>query len=84
MTTLSIAYHSGYGHTAKVAEAIAAGAKDAGATVNVIKVDAITEADWATLDASDAIIFGAPTYMGGVSGPFKMFADATSKKWGKQ
>lgn len=80
--SIAIAYHSGYGHTAKVAEAIADGAKTiAGAAVHLIKVDTITEADWATLDAANAIVFGAPTYMGGPSAQFKTFADATSKRW---
>ncbi len=79
--TLSVIYHSGYGHTAKVAEAVAAGAKIDGVTVNLIKADGISEADWATLDASHAIVFGAPTYMGGVSAQFKTFIDATSKRW---
>lgn len=79
---ISIVYHSGYGHTAKVAEAVVEGAKQAaGVTVNLIKADGITDADWATLDGSDAIIFGAPTYMGGVSAQFKTFIDATSKRW---
>ena len=81
-SSIAIAYHSGYGHTAKVAEAIAEGAKSvAGAMVHLIKVDTISEADWATLDAANTIIFGAPTYMGGPSAQFKTFADATSKRW---
>jgi NAD(P)H dehydrogenase (quinone) len=84
MTKVAIAYHSGYGHTKKQAEAVAAGARDAGADVSLISVADITEADWATLDAADAIIFGAPTYMGNVSGVFKVFADATSKPWFSQ
>lgn len=78
---VSVVYHSGYGHTAKVAEAVAAGAKVEGISVNLLKADALSDADWATLDASHAIIFGAPTYMGGVSAPFKAFIDATSKRW---
>ena len=36
---------------------------------------------WAALDAADAIIFGAPTYMGSASAPFKAFMDATSSRW---
>jgi multimeric flavodoxin WrbA len=32
----------------------------------------------------DAIIFGSPTYMGGVAAQFKAFADATSELWCKQ
>ncbi|MEU8776459.1 flavodoxin family protein [Streptomyces sp. NPDC048606] len=78
---VSIAYHSGYGHTAVVAEAVRAGAAATGATVHLIKVDEIDEAGWALLDASDAIVFGSPTYMGTASGAFHVFAEATSKRW---
>ena len=78
---VAIAYHSGYGHTAVVAEAVRAGAADAGATVHLIKVDEITEAQWELLDAADAIVFGSPTYMGTASGAFHVFAEATSKRW---
>jgi len=34
---------------------------------------------WDELQQSDAIIFGAPTYMGSASAEFKAFMDATSK-----
>jgi NAD(P)H dehydrogenase (quinone) len=78
MATVSIVYHSGYGHTKAIAEAVQKGAVSTGVTVNLMSVDAV---NWDTLNASDAIIFGAPTYMGGPSGQFKMFADATSKVW---
>lgn len=83
MTTpvVSIAYHSGYGHTAVLAEAVRDGAADAGATVHLIKVDGITEAEWELLDASDAIVFGSPTYMGTASGAFHQFAEDSSKRW---
>ncbi|MFD9033872.1 flavodoxin family protein [Streptomyces sp. NPDC059567] len=78
---VSIAYHSGYGHTAVVAEAVRAGALDAGATVHLIKVDEITDTEWELLDASDAIVFGSPTYMGTASGAFHKFAEDSSKRW---
>ncbi|MBT2398038.1 flavodoxin family protein [Streptomyces sp. ISL-100] len=78
---VSIAYHSGYGHTAVVAEAVRAGAADAGATVHVIKVDEISDEQWELLDASDAIVFGSPTYMGTASGAFHQFAEDSSKRW---
>ncbi|MBE2192001.1 MAG: flavodoxin family protein [Alphaproteobacteria bacterium] len=84
MTTVSVVYHSGYGHTEVVALAIGEGVTNAGANVNMIKVGVdgtILDADWDLLNKSEAIIFGAPTYMGSVSGPFKMFMDATSKIW---
>lgn len=79
MASVVVIYHSGYGHTARQAEAVAAGAK-----ADLIAIDAngdITEADWTKLDAAKAIIFGSPTYMGSVSWQFKKLADASSKKW---
>ena len=88
MSKVAIVYHSGYGHTKKQAEAVHAGAAGvAGASVDLIAIDAegnITDADWATLHAADAIVFGSPTYMGTVSWQFKKFADATSKAWYSQ
>ena len=79
--TVAVAFHSGYGHTAVIAEAVARGAADAGADVITVLVDAITEEQWAQLDAADAIIFGAPTYMGTASAAFHTFAEASSKRW---
>lgn len=81
MSNIAIVYHSGYGHTQAVADAVAAGARGvAGSTVSLIPV-AEAEAREAELDAADAIIFGSPTYMGGVSADFAKFKDWTSKKW---
>ncbi|CAG4906460.1 flavodoxin family protein [Paraburkholderia saeva] len=81
MSKIVIVYHSGYGHTKKVAEAVLAGTLDAGADAKLIAVGDLDEAAWAELDAADGIIFGAPTYMGGASADFKKFADASSKPW---
>ncbi|SEB05822.1 flavodoxin family protein [Paraburkholderia sartisoli] len=81
MSKIVIVYHSGYGHTKKVAEAVLAGTLDAGADAKLIAVGEIDEAAWAELEAADGIIFGAPTYMGGASADFKKFADASSKPW---
>jgi multimeric flavodoxin WrbA len=81
MTNIAIVYHSGYGHTQAVAEAVAAGAKAvSGAKATLIPVGE-AEGREAELDAADAIIFGSPTYMGGVSADFAKFKDWTSKKW---
>lgn len=74
-----VVYHSGYGHTKVVAENVAAGAN-----AQLIAIDAegnITDADWDAINAADAIVFGAPTYMGSPSWQFKKFADASSKAW---
>ena len=86
MSKVAIIYHSGYGHTKKQAEAVLAGASSV-TSAELITIDTegnITEANWATLAAADAIIFGSPTYMGSVSWQFKKFADASSKAWGAQ
>lgn len=90
MPIVSIVYHSGFGHTAKVAARVAAGARGVDATaVHLLAIEGaqIKDGRWqdetilAQLSASDAIIFGSPTYMGMVSGPFKCFADATAPFW---
>lgn len=81
MSSIAIAYHSGYGHTARIAEHIAKGARSAGATVDLVNVDTMTEESWQVLDSADAIIFGAPTYMGGASAQFKAFEDQSSSRF---
>ena len=82
MTQIVVVYHSGYGHTAHMAQAVAEGAK-----AQLLAIDAegnLPEGGWELLDAADAIIFGAPTYMGSPSWQFKKFADASSKAWFSQ
>ena len=79
MSKIAVVFHSGYGHTKRMAEAVAAGAGAA-----LVPVDAegnVGDDGWATLAAADAIVFGSPTYMGSVSWQFKKFADASSKQW---
>src|SRR5690606_5205234 len=72
MTSVAIAWHSGYGHTRKLAEALSAGAESVpGVRVTSIDVATVDAAGWDALDRADAIVFGAPTYMGGPSAPFK-------------
>lgn len=79
MSKIAVVFHSGYGHTAKQAEAVA---KGAGAELVAIDAEGnLTEAQWNTLNAADAIIMGSPTYMGMASWQFKKFADASSKAW---
>ena len=78
----AVVYHSGYGHTKRMAEAVADGA-----AASLIAIDAegnISQDEWDALDAADAIIFGSPTYMGGPSWQFKRFADASSKPWSQE
>ncbi|MEJ8822205.1 flavodoxin family protein [Variovorax humicola] len=79
MADIVVVFHSGYGHTQRVAQAVADGA---GAALVQIDGDGnLPAGGWEMLAAADAIIFGAPTYMGGASWQFKKFADASSKVW---
>src|SRR5277367_4941983 len=79
-----IVYHSGTGHTKRQAEAVFKGVQNVkNANVKLLSVDEV-EKNWSLLDSADAIIFGAPTYMGSVSAPMKAFMDATSSRWFQQ
>ena len=79
MSKVVVIYHSGYGHTQRMAQAVAEGAD-----AELVAIDAdgnLPEGGWETLNAADAIIMGSPTYMGSVSWQFKKFADASSRPW---
>jgi multimeric flavodoxin WrbA len=79
MSKVAVVFHSGYGHTLRMAQSVADGAN-----ADLVAIDAdgnLTEDGWATLNEADAIIMGSPTYMGSVSWQFKKFADASSKPW---
>ena len=79
MSKIIVVYHSGYGHTQRMAQAVADGA---GAELVAIDAEGnLPEGAWERLNAAGAIIFGTPTYMGGPSWQFKKFADASSKAW---
>jgi NAD(P)H dehydrogenase (quinone) len=79
MSKIVVVYHSGYGHTQRMAQAVADGA---GAELIAIDADGnLPEGGWEALAAAQAIIMGSPTYMGTVSWQFKKFADASSKAW---
>jgi NAD(P)H dehydrogenase (quinone) len=78
-SNIVIVYHSGYGHTKKVAESVAQGS---GGELLAINAEGnLPEGGWEKLAAARAIVFGSPTYMGSVSWQFKKFADASSKPW---
>ena len=79
MAKVAVVFHSGYGHTLRMAQSVAEGAG-----AELVPIDAegnVTDAGWEALNAADAIIMGSPTYMGSVSWQFKKFADASSKQW---
>ena len=79
MSKIVIVFYSGYGHTAKVAQAVAEGSGG-----SLLAIDAegnLPAGGWEQLAAAKVIVFGSPTYMGSVSWQFKKFADASSKPW---
>lgn len=84
MIKIATVYHSGYGHTKVQAEHVHKGVSSVeGVTAHLYKAEDITVTP-EILNEMDGIIFGAPTYMGSLSAPFKAFMDATSKIWLKQ
>ncbi len=82
LPTLSMAviYHSNYGHTKRVAEAIVKGACQQLPEAQVKAVD-VYDVDWDFLDQADLLVFGSAVYMGSVTAEFKTFMDETSKRW---
>ncbi len=79
MAKIAVVFHSGYGHTLRMAQAVAKGAD-----AELVAIDAegnLPAGGWDTLNGAGAIIFGSPTYMANVSWQFKKFADASSKQW---
>ena len=82
MARVAVVYFSGYGHTQRMAQAVADGAN---ATLMAVDAEGnLPEGGWDTLKETDAIVLGSPTYMGSVSWQFKKFADASSKIWFSQ
>ncbi|MFQ3679388.1 MAG: flavodoxin family protein [Pseudanabaenaceae cyanobacterium] len=87
MNTFTIVYFSGTGHTHLLAEASAERVGQVGPALLRLEGSQIVdgrfrdESFWEKLDAAKGIVFGSPTYMGGVAGQFKAFADATSERW---
>lgn len=88
MAKVAIVFFSGYGHTAKQAEAVEHGARGVeGTEVTVLRIDEhgeLPEGGFDMLAKQDAVIYGSPTYMGGPAWQFKKFADASSTLWAKQ
>jgi NAD(P)H dehydrogenase (quinone) len=90
MASVGIIFHTGTGYTRLLGDSVAQGASaQAGTKVECLEIlgsDIVegrysNDAVLATLDACDAIVFGTPTYMGGVSAQMKAFLDATVQRW---
>lgn len=80
MAKVLVLYYSRTGNVRKMAEAVAQGARDGGAEVDLLTpdqcaVDALLE--------YDGIIVGSPTYYGVIAGPIKDFFDRSVVHHGK-
>ncbi len=93
MSKVVVVYHSGYGHTKVIAEAVLQGAASvAGVTATLVSVEDLPApgpdrslgGKWSLLGDADAIVFGCPTYMGSTSAKFKEFMERSSGLWAQQ
>lgn len=93
MKNIVIVYFSGSGHTRLMAESVQKGAAATeGVHASLLSIDGTHIAEgryqnedaFAQLAKADAIVFGSPTYMGGVAAQFKAFADASVGVWFQQ
>ena len=78
--SIAVIYHSNYGHTKRVAEAIVKGAHQQLPAAQAKAVD-VHKVDWDYLDQADLLVFGSAVYMGSVTAEFKTFMDETSNRW---
>lgn len=85
---ICIVYHSGFGHTARQAAAVAEGVREVEfvdcVELPVEDLEDTNALGWAALDDAAAVIFGSPTYMGSASAAMKSFMEATSARWLEQ
>ncbi len=90
MTTVAIVYFSGTGHNKLMAEAVAVGVEMVdNATAKIFRItgEQITAGRWKDdamlneISSADAIVFGSPTYMGGIAAQLKSFVDTASSIW---
>ena len=78
--TVLVAYHSATGHTEKLAQGVADGAKRTpGTRVLLRRVGQVTADE---LFSADAVIVGSPVYWGNMAGDVKTFFDDWQLKFG--
>jgi multimeric flavodoxin WrbA len=81
MKKLAVIYHSAQGNTEKIARLIVEGAGTVpGVSTSLLRAEDLIYVPEQLL-AFDGFVFGSPTYLGGVSGLFKTFMDATGRLW---
>ena len=78
--TVAIVYATRYGHTERLAQAAAQALEEQ--HVQVLLHTTIHAANHLEeLDEADAILFGTPTYMGGMASEMRLFCEKTVKRW---
>lgn len=78
MSKIVIPFYSASGHTRRLAEAILGGVKTMSPDACLIDISRLDSNAWKLIEQADGIIFGSPTFMGGVAGQFKLFLDEFS------
>ncbi|WP_322867045.1 flavodoxin family protein [Aquicoccus sp. G2-2] len=78
MPPICIAYFSGSRRTEAMAREIRTGT---GQECRMIDVAQVGPEDWQALAAAPGIVFGSPTYMGGVAGAVAQFFEDASRYW---
>lgn len=66
------------GRTAKLAEAVAEGAREAGATAEVVRAE---DAEAKHLESADAVVLGSGVHMGGMESSMRVFFERVSSMW---
>jgi multimeric flavodoxin WrbA len=75
MSSVLVLYHSQeHGNTKAMAEAVAEGAREAGAKVTLVNTNE-QRLDLEQYRSADAVAFGTPDYFGYIAGGLKVFAD---------
>jgi len=81
MSKLAVIFHSAHGHTEFIARLVHLGACEVtGVEAHLVRAEDLTSRP-EELMKYDGFILGSPTYLGGVSGVFKSFMDATGRLW---
>jgi NAD(P)H dehydrogenase (quinone) len=89
---VAVVVHSITGHTAALADGVTEGLRNGDVVPVVLTIEGahIIEGRFRNpalldqVDTCDAVVFAAPTFMGGPSAQFKAFADASSDRWEQQ
>lgn len=73
-----IPYYSKSGHTRHLAEAVLAGVHESVPAAIAFDTEKMEDTHWRAMEEFRGIIFGTPTFMGSVAGPYKVFLEETA------